>query len=67
MIDIWKFEGEKNVRLTSTDGRIVEGKVIDVIDAEDKEDETEDSICIENKNGIFEFPQSEVKDIQIMK
>lgn len=66
MIDIWKSEGERNIRLTSTDGRIVEGKVIDVIDAEDKEDETEDSICIENESGVFEFIQSEVKDIQIM-
>lgn len=27
MIDIWKSEGERNVRLTSTDGRIVEGNI----------------------------------------
>ena len=64
MVNIWKYEIADNIRLFSIDGRIIDGKVVDIIDAGEKEDESEDSICVENKNGIYEFCQSEVKEIQ---
>ncbi len=64
MINLWEFEGAENVRLLSEDGRIVTGNVIDIIDADEREDATEDSICIENEKGIFEFDNSEIKSIE---
>lgn len=64
-MNIWEYRYENDIRITTTDGKVYEGNVITIDDAEENEDMTEDEIVVETHEGsIVGLKQSEVAEIQ---
>lgn len=65
MVDIWEFAQAGSVQIWAVDGKLYEGTVICVDDAEEMCDAEEDEITIETSDGkIIGFPQSQVVKIE---
>lgn len=65
MVDIWEFSQAGNVRILAVNGKLYEGTVICVDDAEEMCDSKEDEITIETSDGkLIGFPQSQVVKIE---
>lgn len=67
MKNLLKYEGE-NVRIITPDNKIFKGHVTDYVYPEDNEPEGIESIIIKtNDNRYVEFPEHDIKSIEIIK
>lgn len=66
MIDLWKYQEAKKIKVIDIDGVEHIGNVVDVTDSEEflDEDISEDAITIEVGKKHIEFLQSEIKGIE---
>lgn len=65
MINIWEWAYKDNIRITTVDGQVYDGSVIDITDVEETYGDPEDSITLEQKSGrIIGFYPSEIKSIE---
>ena len=69
MIDLWKYQEAKKIKLTDVDDEVFVGTVLDVTDSSEYADEEidEDGITIDIDGRHIEFMQSEVKEIEILE
>lgn len=64
MVDIWAFANAGRVKIICKTGNSRIGDVIVVNDAEERMDEnSEDTITIENDGNFYEFTSSEIEQI----
>ncbi len=67
MINLWDYNVAKKVRIITKDNILVEGKVIELCEAEEQSDlcPQEDSICVELDTGQpVDVFLSEIKEIK---
>lgn len=69
MINLWKYQEAKKIKLTDVDDEVFVGTVLDVTDSSEYADEEidEDGITIDIDGRHIEFMQSEVKEIEILE
>ena len=69
MINLWKYQEAKKVKLTDVDDEVFVGMVLDVTDSSEYADEEieEDGITLDIDGRHVEFMQSEVKEIEIIE
>jgi hypothetical protein len=70
VFDIWKFKDVDKVKITTIRGAIYSGVIISMVDKEDYEDigadNPDDTISIENVDGIYTLRASEIAHIEII-
>lgn len=66
MVNIWDFQYAGRVRITDIDGKIFEGDVVAVFDAEETVDE-KDSIDIDTGSEIVGFNPEEIASIEAVE
>ena len=68
MINLWKYQDVKTVKIIDIDDDEFIGEVIDVTDSEEYADDniTETGITISFDGNHVEFMQSEIKSIEII-
>ena len=68
MANIWDYKDADIVIITAITGVDYKGRIISMLSSDDLEDiieNPEDSISIENNDGIFGFYSSEIKSITV--
>lgn len=69
MINIWEYANEDYLKVTTQDGNVYIGMLVDVIDKEEGEDGgyEDDELCIQiDSDTIMGFFPSEIKGIEII-
>ncbi|MDR2166834.1 MAG: hypothetical protein LBE35_03150 [Clostridiales bacterium] len=70
MFNIWKFKDVDKVKITTIRGAVHNGVIISMVDKEDYEDigadNPDDTISIENVDGIYTLRASEIANIEII-
>ena len=66
-MNIFDFEYEKNVRITTKKGNVFFGTVIDIQDIGVEDDVNEPSVSIETSHGIYGLLESEIANIEIVE
>jgi hypothetical protein len=68
MVNIWEYEyTDSKIVLTTCEGKVFEGYVVNVSDSGEYEDvyeNPEDMLDLESEEGIFGFKQSEIEKIE---
>jgi len=69
MINLWKYQDAKRIKLTDIDGQEFVGRIVDITDAGEYADEDiqENGITISANGAHIEFMQSEIKSIEIIE
>lgn len=64
MINIWNYQ-HKNIKVFCKDNTMYQGYAFDMLDAEEEENENEDSLILQLRDGkIMAFYPSEIKRIE---
>ena len=64
MVDIWQYKAGDLIKLTDIDGKIYIGKVAEVWDKEESEDEDSDMIDMYMENYVMGFRPTEIRSIE---
>lgn len=67
MINVWDFVNSKKVKITDTEGDTFIGDVVCVMDSEENGTDEDDITIQIDKETIIGFPQSEIKEIEVIK
>lgn len=67
MINVWDFVNSKKVKITDVDGKTFVGDVICIMDSEENGTDEDDITIQIDKETIIGFPQSEIKEIEVIK
>ena len=62
-MSIWDYKYKENVKITTDDGQVFQGTVIDIMDI-DEAGNTEPMVSIETDHGIFGLWESEIEKIE---
>ena len=67
MINVWNYANSKKVKITDIGGKDFAGNVVCVMDAEENGTDEDDITIQIDKDTIIGFPQSEIKDIEVIE
>lgn len=69
MINLWKYQDAKKIRIIDIDNQEFTGNVVDITDSEEYADENinEVGITISMDGNHIEFMQSEIKSIEVVE